>query len=231
MHFPLSLPYYTHRQFHYYYYFYGFTALSWTLAAFFLNSGLWGYWLCGHSWPIVPASGDDSEDDCGEIGGKKIGRQRKPKFSEKTYSSTTFVYHKIPHDQTRVWTRATAVGSRRLTAWAMARPYLGSFISSLILYTVGKTPWTGDQPFARPLPAHRTTKIQNKRTQTSMPRVGFEPTIPAFERTQTVHALDHAATVICRRAHTAWINCRYMNTTDYLFIKTMFTVCSLCIIV
>jgi hypothetical protein len=35
---------------------------------FFLNSGLWGYWHCGHSWPIVPASGD-SEDDCGEAGG------------------------------------------------------------------------------------------------------------------------------------------------------------------
>jgi hypothetical protein len=33
-----------------------------------------------------------------------------------------FVHHKIPHDQTRVWTRAAAVGSRRLTAWAMAQP-------------------------------------------------------------------------------------------------------------
>jgi hypothetical protein len=30
--------------------------------------GLWGYWNCGHSWPIVPASGD-SEDDCGEADG------------------------------------------------------------------------------------------------------------------------------------------------------------------
>jgi hypothetical protein len=29
-----------------------------------------------------------------------------------------------------------------------------------------------------------------------MPRVGLEPTIPAFERTKTVHALDRAATVI-----------------------------------
>jgi hypothetical protein len=29
-----------------------------------------------------------------------------------------------------------------------------------------------------------------------MPRVGFEPTIPAFERAKTVHALDLAATVI-----------------------------------
>jgi hypothetical protein len=43
------------------------------------------------------------------------------------------------------------------------------------------------------------TQTQNKRTQTSMPRVGFEPTIPAFERTKTVHALDRAATVIGRR--------------------------------
>jgi hypothetical protein len=48
--------------------------------------------------------------------------QGKPKFSEKTCPSATFAYHKIPHDQTRVWTRAAAVGSRRLTAWAMARP-------------------------------------------------------------------------------------------------------------
>jgi hypothetical protein len=29
-----------------------------------------------------------------------------------------------------------------------------------------------------------------------MPRVGVDPTIPAFERAKTVHALDRAATVI-----------------------------------
>jgi hypothetical protein len=29
-----------------------------------------------------------------------------------------------------------------------------------------------------------------------MPQVGFEPTITAFERAKTVHALDRAATVI-----------------------------------
>jgi hypothetical protein len=29
-----------------------------------------------------------------------------------------------------------------------------------------------------------------------MPRVGFEPTIPAFERAKTVHASDRAATVM-----------------------------------
>jgi hypothetical protein len=37
---------------------------------------------------------------------------------------------------------------------------------------------------------------QNKHTQTSMTWVGFELTIPAFERAKVVHALDHAATLI-----------------------------------
>jgi hypothetical protein len=36
-----------------------------------------------------------------------------------------------------------------------------------------------------------------------MPWVGFEPTIPAFKRAKTVHALDRAATVIGRKS--AWI--------------------------
>jgi hypothetical protein len=67
---------------------------------------------------------------------------------------------------------------------------LGRFFSFLILYTVGITPWTGDQPVARPL------HTQNKRTQTSTPQVGFEPTIPASERAKTVYALDRAAAVI-----------------------------------
>jgi hypothetical protein len=56
----------------------------------------------------------------------------------------------------------------------------------------------GDQPIARPLPIQGTTQTQNKRTQTTTPRVGFEPTIPVFEMAKTVHALDRAATVIGR---------------------------------
>jgi hypothetical protein len=40
------------------------------------------------------------------------------------------------------------------------------------------------------------TQSQNKRSQTHIPWVGFELTIPAFERAKTCHALDHAATVI-----------------------------------
>jgi hypothetical protein len=71
-----------------------------------------------------------------------------------------------------------------------------SLSSFLIIYTVGKIPWTGDQFFEMPLPAHRTAQTQNKRTQTSMPQVVFEPTIPVFERAKRVYALDRAATVI-----------------------------------
>jgi hypothetical protein len=35
------------------------------------------------------------------------------------------------------------------------------FFSFLIFCTVGRTPWTGDQPVARPLPAHRTAQRIN----------------------------------------------------------------------
>jgi hypothetical protein len=48
-----------------------------------------------------------------------------------------------------------------------------------------------DVPVARQLPI----LTQNKHRQASMLQVGFEPTIPAFERAKTVHALDSAATV------------------------------------
>jgi hypothetical protein len=73
---------------------------------------------------------------------------------------------------------------------------LERFFGFMIFYTVGRTPWTGDQPIARPLPAHRTAQTKNKRTQISMPQVEFEPTTPVFERAKTVHTLDRAATVI-----------------------------------
>jgi hypothetical protein len=59
---------------------------------------------------------------------------------------------------------------------------LGRFFSVLIVYTVSMTPWTGDQPFTRPLPEYRSAQTQNKRTQTSMPQVEFEPTILVSER-------------------------------------------------
>jgi hypothetical protein len=43
---------------------------------------------------------------------------------------------------------------------------------------------------------HRTTQTPNESRQTFIPRVGFEPMIPVFERAKTFHALYRAATVI-----------------------------------
>jgi hypothetical protein len=94
----------------------------------------------------------------------------------------------------------------------------GRFFSFLILYTVGWAPWTGDQPVARPLFAHRTTQKQNKHTQTSISRVGFEPTIPVFELAKTVHALDRAATEIGICVFLALIHSKYKFVTLYFLL-------------
>jgi hypothetical protein len=61
---------------------------------------------------------------------------------------------------------------------------LGHFFSFFILYTVGRTPLTGDQPVARPLPTHRTINEHkhpclewdsNPRSQCSRGRRQFMP--------------------------------------------------------
>jgi hypothetical protein len=49
------------------------------------------------------------------------------------------------------------------------------FFSFLIIYTVDRNAWPGDQPAAKLLPTYRTTQTQKKRTQTSMPAVGSNP--------------------------------------------------------
>jgi hypothetical protein len=89
------------------------------------------------------------------------------------------------------------IGYTFIHLW-LYRPLLGPdrFFSFVILYTVSRTPLTGDQRAARPLPTHRTAQtLKKKRTQTSTRRVGFEPTTAVFEREKTVHALGSAATV------------------------------------
>jgi hypothetical protein len=86
---------------------------------------------------------------------------------------------------------------------------LGRFFCFLILHTVGRTPSTDDRPVARQLSTHRKTQTQNKRTQTFMPWVGFEPMIQAFERAKAVHALDRAATVIGNWNH-------YVSENSYM---------------
>jgi hypothetical protein len=41
---------------------------------------------------------------------------------------------------------------------------LGGFFRFLILYTVGRTPWTGDQPDARPIPIQHNTNTEQTHT-------------------------------------------------------------------
>jgi hypothetical protein len=77
---------------------------------------------------------------------------------------------------------------------------IASISQCLLWNSFGRTPWTWDQPYARPLPTHRTTQIQ-----TSMPLARFEDTIPVFERAKRVHALDRAATVMGAVTLTTWI--------------------------
>jgi hypothetical protein len=68
-------------------------------------------------WPIVPAPGDY---DDGEFGGMNIGRENQS--TRRKPAPAPLCPPQIPLDQTRAWTRAAAVGSQRLTAWAMAQP-------------------------------------------------------------------------------------------------------------
>jgi hypothetical protein len=46
-----------------------------------------------------------------------------------------------------------------------------------------------------------------------MPRVGFEPMIPAFERAKAVHALDRTATVI-----------GHWNNTNVIFLYSQLVI-------
>jgi hypothetical protein len=89
----------------------------------------WGFRYCGHYWPIVPAPDDRwlwrnlwNEDWHG-----------KPKYSEKTCPSATFVHHKIQHDQTRVWTRAAAVGYHEFFGHSLTCETISPFLYFVFL--------------------------------------------------------------------------------------------------
>jgi hypothetical protein len=66
-------------------------------------------------WSIVYAPG---ECEPGEFGGTKTGRGNQT--SRRKLAPTPLCPPQIPLDLTRAGTRAAAVGSQRLTAWAMA---------------------------------------------------------------------------------------------------------------
>jgi hypothetical protein len=74
-----------------------------------------------------------------------------------------------------------------------------AFFQTLAAFSVSSCFTLSVGPFGReisPSQGRYLHTAQHKRTQTSFPQVGFEPTIPVFERVKTVHALAWAANVI-----------------------------------
>jgi hypothetical protein len=73
---------------------------------------------------------------------------------------------------------------------------LGRFFSFLIYLHRLQNSLDGGSARRKAATEHWTTQTQNKRTQISILQVGFELTIPVFQREKTVHASDRVATVI-----------------------------------
>jgi hypothetical protein len=58
-----------------------------------------------------------------------------------------------------------------------------------------------------------------------MPRAGFEPTIPVFERAKTVHALDRTVTRIGMKSTLPISN--ILASSDYLLVFSPYCLCSI----
>jgi hypothetical protein len=72
---------------------------------------------------------------------------------------------------------------------------LGRFFSFLILYTVGRTPWTGDQPFARPLPTHRIN-VHNTDIHALSGIPTHDPSVRASEKSSYLRLRGHCDRLI-----------------------------------
>jgi hypothetical protein len=102
----------------------------------------------------------DCEEISGSIKGEKILDQRSLFISQEKLNSMEFY----------LWLYSPLLN-------------LSGFFSFLILHTVGRTPWTGDQPVTRPLPTHRINihrhpsleYYSNPRSQCSCGRRRFMP--------------------------------------------------------
>jgi hypothetical protein len=74
------------------------------------------------------------DDEHGAVGGMRIGRRNRSTWRKAT--PAPLCPPQIPHNLTWARTWAAAVGSRRLTTWAMARPitYLTTLSETATLY-------------------------------------------------------------------------------------------------
>jgi hypothetical protein len=137
-----------------------------------------------------------------------------------TYYTTQSHYPEKPHHVSSSLWKPHVLFINFHSSMAL-QPFVGPWplLQFRNLYTAGRTPWTGDQSVARPLPTHRTTQAQDKRTHKyKCLWVGFEPTIPGFERAKTVHALDRAATVIGPHI----LYCIYITSTFLRFLYRIY---------
>jgi hypothetical protein len=69
------------------------------------------------------------------------------------------------------------------------------------LFTIGRTPWTCDQPVAKPLPKHRTAQTQNKHIYYTLninAQGGIQTRNHGLRAIETVHAWDRSATATGR---------------------------------
>jgi hypothetical protein len=100
---------------------------------FFIASGVGlNPFYCGHIWPIVRAR--DNRWGWLWTNWRIEDWKGKPKYSEKT-APAPLCPPQIPLDQIRDRTRAAAVGSQRLTAWAMARPLFSGYFKISHLFS------------------------------------------------------------------------------------------------
>jgi hypothetical protein len=75
------------------------------------------------------------DDGCGEVGGVRIGRRNR--ITRRKSATVPLYLPQIQHNLTWARTWAAALGSRRLTVWAMARPCLCSNFK-IIYHAVSK---------------------------------------------------------------------------------------------
>jgi hypothetical protein len=84
-----------------------------------------------------------------------------------------------------------------ITTTMALQPFVGRWplFNFLILYRVGRTPWTGDQPVARPLPTHRTTQTQKKAQNTDIHVLSgirtHDPSVRASEGSSCLRLRGH----------------------------------------
>jgi hypothetical protein len=72
------------------------------------------------------------------------------------YTKTTYLECKHIHIQNRVFLHSSMALQPFVRPWPLLQ-------FRNLIYTDGRTPWTGNQAVARSLPIHRTTQTQNKR--------------------------------------------------------------------